>query len=112
VTDFSLPNEALAGVPQALRAQVAYQVLAAKYCALVEAAMKITGGEPVEIDLDRVKEIHAQTHLTDPREAVVVAERKKDDAPGPTVYVGLATPDEVREANRRYALQRMGARRN
>jgi hypothetical protein len=112
--EYLLPNEIFdrVGVPDAFRAETAYRVLAAKYCALVEAVMKITGGEPVEISLDRAMEINAQTHLTDPRETVIVTERKKDDAPGPVVYVGLATPDEVRAANRRYALQQMGARRN
>jgi hypothetical protein len=113
--EFLLPNEMLAGagVPDAFRGDVQYRVVTAKYCALVEAAMKLTGGEPLQLDLDRVKEILAMTHLTDPREMVMVAEEKDSPGePGPLITVRLATVAEIQTANRRYALQRMGARRN
>lgn len=112
--EFLLPHEVLdaVGVPNAARAHVAYQVLAAKYVALVEAVVKKTG-EPIEISLDRVKEIYDQDALTtDPAEVAMVAERKLNSEPGPIVFVGLASVEEIRAANRRYALARMGARRN
>ena len=105
--------ETLDAVPAHARDRVAHIVLTAKYAALVEAVMKLTGGEPIELDLERVKEIAAMSpRTTPPEEFVMVAERKPGRAPGPIVLVGLATPDEVRAANRRYALSQMGARRN
>lgn len=111
--EYLLPHEILdgAGVPDRLRADVAYKVQAAKYCALVEAVMKLTGGEPVEVNLERVREILVMDPFkTDPREFVMVAETtEKND---PRIYVRLATVDEIRNGNRRYALSRMGGRRN
>lgn len=114
MTEFRLPHEVLDGarVPDEMRAHVAYRVLAAKFCALVEAVIKKTG-EPIEISLDRAQEILDQDPLTsDVRSVVMVAERKLNDAPGPIVLIDLATVEEIRAANRRYALSRMGARRN
>lgn len=111
--DTLLPHELLnaVGVPNHLRAGVAYQVLAAKYCALLEQVMKLTGGQPVEINLERVKEILAMDPFkTDPREFVMIVETTEEQ--DPRVYVRLATVDEVRDANRRYALAHMGGRRN
>jgi hypothetical protein len=112
--EFLLPHEILSGVgvPDAMRAEVQYRVVTGKYCAIVEAAMKVTGGEPLQISLDRVKEILSMTTLTDPREMVMVAELKNPPGPGPLVDVRLATIQEIQDANRRYALSRMGARRN
>jgi hypothetical protein len=112
--EFLLPHEILAGggVPDALRDDVQYRVVTSKYCALVEAAMKVTGGEPLRVSLERVKEIHAMTHHTDPSETVMVAETKPGGIPGPIIEVRLATIAEIQDANRRYALSRMGARRN
>lgn len=105
--------ELLDSVPAHARDRVAHIVLTAKYAALVEAVMKLTGGQPVELDLERVKEIAAMSpRTTPPEEFVMVAERKPDREPGPRVLVDLATVDEVRAANRRFALSQMGARRN
>lgn len=110
--DFQLPHEQMnaVGVPDHLRDHVALQVQTAKYNALVEAVMKLTDGEPIEIDLNRVKDILAMTPLTDPRESVMVVESTEEK--DPRVYVRLATVDEIQAANRRYALARMGGRRN
>jgi len=113
--EFLLPHEILSGVgvPDAMRAEVQYRVVTGKYCAIVEAAMRVTGGEPLQMSLDRVKEILAMTPRTDPREMVIVVEEKAPPGePGPLVNVRLATVAEIQDANRRYALLRMGARRN
>ena len=112
--EFLLPHEIMAGagVPDAYRSDVQAKVVTAKYCGLVEAAMRLTGGAPITVSLDRVKEILAMTPLTDPREIVRVAEDKPGGLPGPLIEVRLATVAEIQDANRRYALSRMGARRN
>lgn len=111
--DFMLPHELMDGarIPDGLRDRVGYQIVCAKYLAFVEQVMHLTGGEPVEVSAERVKEIVAFTHLTDPREVVMVKE--ETDEPGADIYrVSLATVEEIQAANRRYALSRMGARRN
>lgn len=110
--EFMLPHEQLAaiGIPTEMRDRVALQVLAAKYVALVESALKLADGEPIEIDLNRVSEILAMDHTTDPRESVMVVESTEEK--DPRVYLRLATVDEKQKANRRYALARMGTRRN
>lgn len=112
--EFVLPHEVLdqVGVPAHARYQVAYQALAAKYVALVEAVVAKTG-EPIEFSLERAQEILDQDPLkTDPAVCVMVAERKPHGEGSPIVSVGIASVDEVRAANRRYALSRMGSRRN
>lgn len=103
---------AAAGVPPQFRLQVAYQLLVAKYAALVEAA---TGelGHPIEITLERVTEISEQNRATDPRDVVMVKEEPADpEPPCDRFLVSLASPDEIRAENHRIALKRMGARRN
>jgi hypothetical protein len=114
VNEFLLPHEFMegAGVPDEYRAVVSYQVLCAKYCALVEQVMKLTDGEPVRISLERAKEILAMNHATDPRDFVMVVEAKPGGLPGEHVDIRLASVDEVRAANHRYALSRMGPGRN
>jgi hypothetical protein len=113
VNDFLLPHEVLdgAGVPGEIRYEIAYRVLCAKYCALVEAVLAGNGGKPLELDLDRVREINEQDwRTTDPAELVMVAEDATDR---PAVKrVRLAATHEVKDANRRYALHRMGGSRN
>jgi hypothetical protein len=112
--EFYLPHEAFnaLGIPNEQRAQIAYMVLSAKYCALVEAVMKLNGGKPVRVSLERAKEIAGMDQRTDPRRMVMVAETKPGGQPGEFIDVRLATVDEIRAANQRYVLSRMGPRRN
>jgi hypothetical protein len=112
MNEFFLPHEIFdrSNVPDNFRDQVQAQILAAKYCALVEAAMEVTGGEPITMSLERCKQILTFTHLTDPRSVPVIAEDPAGDQDH--VLVRLATLQEKQAANRRYALHRMGGRRN
>lgn len=108
--DFMLPHELFAGIPNAQKHRVAYELIAAKYCALVEVAVELNGGEPVKVSSARVKEILSGDPLKDPDVAGTIVESSAGDGDG--LLVRCATSEEKQAASQRYRLHRMGGSRN
>jgi hypothetical protein len=101
------PRELLdhAGVPNAARDRVMFELVAAKYVAAVEQAQRLNGGQPIRIEVARLKQI-----LTDRESGAGVQEVPADDREA--FLVSIADPAEILASLERDRLRRMGPHRN
>lgn len=111
---FTIPSDIYnaLGVPAHLRDRVALIEVQAKYCALVEAVLKLTD-KPIEVSLERVQQLVDMTADTPIEEQMMVVEEGHltHDQHG-VIRLRLATDEEKRRGILKARLNQMGPSRN